>query len=80
MKVGEFIFKFIKIFTILILLKPLTPAVSLSQSADFSHTFVLELHVPEVLNFQMNEIFFLNSILSKNIVLNTNKNKYYNIF
>ena len=25
----------------------------------------------------MNEIFFLNSILSKNIVLNANKSKYY---
>ena len=31
-------------------------------------------NVPEVLNIQMNDIFFLNSILSKNIVLNTNKN------
>ena len=37
-------------------------------------------HVPEVLNVQMNEIFFLNSILSKNIILNTNKNKYYIFF
>ena len=32
--------------------------------------------MPEVLNVQMNDIFFKNSILSKNIVLNTNKNKY----
>ena len=34
--------------------------------------------VSEVLNVQMNEIFFKNSILQKNIVLNTNTNKYYN--
>ena len=36
--------------------------------------------MPEGLNVHMNEIFFLNSFLSKNIVLNTNKNKYYNFF
>ena len=36
--------------------------------------------MPEVVTVQMNETFFLNSIVSKNIVLNTNKNKYYNFF
>ena len=34
--------------------------------------------MPEVLNFQMKVIFLKNSILSKNIVLNINTNKYYN--
>ena len=41
---------------------------------------MFEIDVPEVLNVQMNEIYFLNFILSKKIVLNTNKNKYYNFF
>ena len=36
--------------------------------------------VPEVLNVQINEIYFFNSILSKNIVLNINKNMYYIYF
>ena len=36
--------------------------------------------MPEILNVQMNEIFFFNCILSKNIVLNAYKNKYYNFF